>query len=90
MRQRRRLEENGDARKCTFTPADLRQFRLGAHNGRFLLTKDQAEAIADRMVDVVRSEWHNSLRRAGVTEADCARIANAFVYEGFFYLRGNP
>ena len=32
MRQRRRSEENGNARRCTFTPADLRQFRLGVHS----------------------------------------------------------
>ena len=67
-----------------------RRENLISEYGRFLLTKDQAETIVDRMVEVVRSEWHNSLRRAGVTEADCARVANAFVYEGFFYLRENP
>lgn len=66
-----------------------RRENLISEYGRFLLTKDQAETIVDSMVEVVRSEWHNSLRRAGVTEADCARIANAFVYEGFFYLRGD-
>ena len=66
-----------------------RRENLISEYGRFLLTKEQAGGIVDRMVEVVCSEWRNSLRRAGVSEAVCARIANAFVYEGFFYRREN-
>lgn len=66
-----------------------RRENLLSEYGRFMLSKEQAEAMLDGMVEAVRNEWANCLRHAGVTEADCARIANAFVYEGFFYLRGN-
>ena len=31
-RQRRPSEEDGPPRRCTFTPAELRQFRVGGHS----------------------------------------------------------
>lgn len=67
-----------------------RRENLLSQPGRFMLSTEQAAALLDRMVETVRSESNNCLRRAGVAEADCARIGNAFVYEGFFYLRENP
>jgi len=61
-----------------------RENLLTAH-GRFLLSKVDAEAIVDGMVETVRSEWDASLRRAGASAKDCEAIASAFLYEGFFY-----
>jgi len=53
--------------------------------GRFLLSGEQAEIIVDNLIKTVRSEWDASLRRAGVSEKDCASIAGALIYDGFFY-----
>ncbi|MDX1900381.1 MAG: type II toxin-antitoxin system HipA family toxin [Gammaproteobacteria bacterium] len=52
---------------------------------RFLLSLEQAEKIIDNIVNTVKHEWDASLRRAGASEKDCAAIATAFIYEGFFY-----
>lgn len=57
---------------------------LSAH-GRFLLSKEEAEHIIDAMVNTVKKEWCNCLRRAGVSEKDSALIAQSFIYDGFFY-----
>ena len=56
---------------------------LGAA-GRFLLDRDEAEAIFDRVAMVVRTSWHATMRRAGVTERDCELISGAFLYDGLF------
>jgi serine/threonine-protein kinase HipA len=53
--------------------------------GRFLLSQEEATNIIDDMVSIVRSEWDSNLRRAGASEQDCAAIASAFIYEGFFF-----
>lgn len=53
--------------------------------GRFLLSGEQAEIIVDNLIKTVRSEWDASLRRAGVSEKDCASIAGALICDGFFY-----
>ena len=62
-----------------------RRYNLLTAHGRFLLSKEDAEAIVDGMVETVRSEWDASLRRAGASAKDCEAIASAFLYEGFFY-----
>lgn len=53
--------------------------------GRFLLSKEEAEKIVDDMVEIVKKEQNNYLRRAGASEKDCKTIAPAFSYEGFFF-----
>ena len=57
---------------------------LSAH-GRFLLDPEQASSILNGMIDIVKGEWQSQMRRAGLTENDCTRIASAFLYEGLFY-----
>ena len=37
------------------------------------------------VIETVRAEWQPAMRRAGVTEQDCERIARAFLYEGLFH-----
>lgn len=56
--------------------------------GRFLLGREEATAIFDRIVATVRAEWYSTLRRAGVSEADCETVRGAFAYEGLLY--GEP
>jgi serine/threonine-protein kinase HipA len=62
-----------------------RQDNLLTAHGRFLLSKEEAHGIVDRIVAIVRNEWDSSLRRAGASAKDCQAIAQAFIYEGFFY-----
>jgi serine/threonine-protein kinase HipA len=61
-----------------------RQNLLSEH-GRFLLSKEEAEALLDGIVETVRLQWQPTMRRAGVCEVDCEKIAGAFLYDGFFY-----
>ena len=50
---------------------------------RFLLERAQAQKIVDDMAELVTSRWYEIARGEGVSEADCKRIAGAFVYPGF-------
>jgi serine/threonine-protein kinase HipA len=50
---------------------------------RFLLTREEASALIDSTEAQVKARWYPVARAAGVSEADCERIANAFVYPGF-------
>lgn len=54
---------------------------VGGH-GRFLLPESDAAATFERIVATVRHGWRGAMHRAGVTRADCERIASAFVYNG--------
>ena len=58
---------------------------LLSQHGRFLLSKEEAVAILDRIIETVRNAWRPTMRRAGVSESDCEAIAGAFLYAGFFY-----
>jgi len=53
--------------------------------GRFLLDREDAEVIFARVTDAVRGSWRATMRRAGVSDDDCAAIRSAFVYDGLFY-----
>jgi len=50
---------------------------------RFLLTRDEARTFIDSMEAQVKARWYPTARAAGVSEADCERIAGAFAYPGF-------
>jgi serine/threonine-protein kinase HipA len=50
---------------------------------RFLLTREEARKIVDSMEAQVKARWYPTARAAGVSEADCDRIASAFAYPGF-------
>jgi len=52
---------------------------------RFLLTKDEAKIILDDIINTVKQQWDNCLRRAGASEKDCEAIASSCLYEGFYY-----
>ena len=55
---------------------------LVAGHGRFLLSEVEAAATFERVVATVRQGWRAAMRRAGVADADCDRIASAFAYGG--------
>ncbi|MBI2607105.1 MAG: type II toxin-antitoxin system HipA family toxin [Deltaproteobacteria bacterium] len=50
---------------------------------RFLLRRDEAEALVKEMEKSVKSTWYQVARGAGVCEADCGLISGAFAYPGF-------
>jgi len=58
---------------------------LLSNHDSFLLSPQDARSILDDMVDTVRSQWRPVMRRVGVSETDCDRLASAFLYAGFFY-----
>ena len=53
--------------------------------GRFLLRNEEAAILFQRMVDTVRAAWRPTMRRTGVSEADCDAIRSGFVYPGLFH-----
>ena len=57
---------------------------LGAA-GRFLLDRDEAEAVFDRIAGTIRASWRSTMRRAGVSEKDCELVRGAFLYDGLFF-----
>lgn len=58
---------------------------LLSQHQRFLLGREEAEAIIREMETSVSKRWYEVARGAGVSEADCKAIAGAFVYPGFRY-----
>ncbi len=52
-------------------------------HAQFQLTRDEANAIIDRIQAVVRARWYAVLRDNGTSEADCERVRPAFDYSGF-------
>lgn len=50
---------------------------------RFLLEHSEASIMVNAMEKAAKGGWYGIARGAGVSEADCAIIANAFVYPGF-------
>ena len=78
-----------EQRDLALTVGDLGR-RASARNlssqcARFLLTPAEASQLVDDMEACVRARWHTVARQHGVSEADCRRIAGAFVDEGFRY-----
>jgi serine/threonine-protein kinase HipA len=58
---------------------------LHSQHARFLLKADQAQKLIETMTAVVETQWYNVCRACGVTAADTAKFAGAFVYDGFRY-----
>ena len=50
---------------------------------RFLLKKEEAQAIIDKMEQTVKDQWLPIARKEGVSEKDCESISGAFAYPGF-------
>jgi serine/threonine-protein kinase HipA len=50
---------------------------------RFRLSREDANALIDRMMEIVQTRWHPVMRAHGVTEKDCEMLARSFCYAGF-------
>ena len=79
------LERRDLAMACGSAGRYANRKNLRSLHGRFLLSGEEATAILDQIAETVRSAWLATMRRVGVSEADCDAIASAFLYEGYFY-----
>ena len=50
---------------------------------RFLMKRDEADALINEMEQRVRQTWYDVARREGVSERECGLISGAFAYPGF-------
>ncbi len=76
-----------ERRDLALTCGDMGRYahaeNLLSQSARFLLERDEAEAIISEMEDRVVSTWYEVARSEGVSEQDCGFIERAFVYDGF-------
>ena len=79
------VERRDLAMVCGNTGRYANRKNILSQYGRFLLSEEDATAFLDHIVETVRNAWRPTMRRAGVSEADCEAISTAFLYEGFFY-----
>lgn len=61
---------------------------LLSQSARFLLKREEAEAIISAIEERVKNTWYETARAAGVSEKDCEKMAGAFAYSGFRYKMG--
>ena len=61
------------------------QKNLISQHGRFLLSKEDAVAILNKIVETARDSWRPVMKESGVSPIDCNIIESAFLYKGFFY-----
>ncbi len=71
---------------CGPTGRRARRANLVAGAGRFLMSREDAEATFDHVCDVVRSRWQETMRRAGVGVADQETVRSAFLPEGLWFV----
>ena len=76
-----------ERRDLALTCGDMGRYahaeNLISQSARFLLERDEAEAIISEMEGRVASTWYEVARSEGVSEQDCGFIERAFVYDGF-------
>ena len=72
---------------CGPTGRRARRANLVAGAGRFLMSREDAEATFDHVCDVVRARWQETMRRAGVGVADQETVRSAFLPEGLSHER---
>lgn len=78
-------EERDLALVCGVLGTRATRQNLVSASPRFGLTHEEATAVIDKMVGVVRTAWRTEVFAQGGTEMDCAGIAPAFVHVGFEY-----
>ena len=66
-----------------------RKENLVAGAGRFLMSGDEAEAVFDRVTQVVEARWRAAMRQAGVGAEDQEVVRSAFLPEGLLASAGS-
>ena len=64
-----------------------RKDNLVAGAGRFMMSREDAEAIFAEVVQTVRVRWLGAMCRAGVGTADRETVRSAFLPDGLFFTR---
>ena len=64
-----------------------RKDNLVAGAGRFMMSREDAEAIFAEVVQTVRARWLGAMCRAGVGTADRETVRSAFLPNGLFFTR---
>jgi serine/threonine-protein kinase HipA len=77
------VERRDLAMACGNEGRFARASNLVSESVRFLLPRDEADAVMDEMEARVSANWSDVARASGVSVADCERIGGAFVYPGF-------
>jgi len=77
------LERRDLAMDCGLYGRIARRENLVSGSRRFGLAPDEADRIITEMKEIVSTAWREEVRAAEGSEADCAAIERAFVYEGF-------
>lgn len=77
------LERRDLAMDCGLFGRNARRENLLSGSRRFGLAPDDADQMITEMKEIVSTAWRGEVRSAGGSEADCAAIERAFVYEGF-------
>lgn len=54
-----------------------------SQSARFLLKREEAEAVVSKMEATVRANWYKTLRACGVSEREAEQLNGAFAYPGF-------
>lgn len=79
------VEERSLALVCGHHGRLARRENLLSAAARFGLDTTQANALIDRIAEVIRARWQSEVLAHGGTKRDCERIASAFVHTGFEY-----
>jgi serine/threonine-protein kinase HipA len=78
-------EERDLALRCGRLGTRATRENLLSASPRFGCSHEDASAVVDDMVNVVRRYWRPDVLSHGGSESDCAAIEPAFVHAGFEY-----
>ena len=79
------MERRDLAMACGDSGRYANKNNLLSRHGRFLLNKEDAATILNKIVETVRNSWRPVMKESGVTKIDREMIEAAFLYKGFFY-----
>ncbi len=77
------LERRDLALSCGDMGRYAHALNLLSQHARFLLKREQAEAIVNEMQAIVTARWYEIARGEGLSEKDCRALKGAFAYPGF-------
>jgi serine/threonine-protein kinase HipA len=79
------MERRDLAMACGDRGRHANKNNLLSQHGRFLLEREDATTILNKIVETVNSSWRPVMKESGVSNIDCKMIETAFLYKGFFY-----
>ena len=73
------------AMNCGMLGRRANRANLTSAYARFMLSRDEATTLFDKITEIVGAQWRTSMLRAGVSRGDCEIIAPAFLNPGLWY-----